>query len=435
LKAKKPKPLAEVFHGELWGSRENKNSALWMGSPASLIRTLLIEKPPAYTFVERDYEVEEAYLTGFSVPELLPVNSVGIVTARDKLTIDIDREALWARVEDFARTDPETLRTRYNLRNDVQNWTVADARADVIDHIDRSRLTRIAYRPFDNRWTFYTGKSSGFICRPLKNVMRHFLIGENLAIEVSRQKKSPGNYSNILVHGIISESSLISNRTAEIGSTFPLYLYPDEQELDQSIRINFDSKLYAQIREAAGLTGPPVAPDGTDAFRKAAGDARPDEVKVFDYIYGVLHCPAYRETYAEFLKIDFPRVPFPPSPDVFRKVSEQGEALRRLHLMEDAVIGETPYPFHGDGDSVVDKPRYESGRVWINGMGDEGQYFDNVPAVSWTFPIGGYQPAQKWLKDRKGRTLTYDDIRHYQKIIKILAETDRIMREIDMPLD
>jgi hypothetical protein len=131
-------------------------------------------------------------------------------------------------------------------------------------------------------------------------------------------------------------------------------------------------------------------------------------------------------------------VPFPPSPDVFRRVSEAGEALRRLHLMEDAAVGDTPYPFDGEGpegqDCVVDKPRLQNGRIWINGEGDQGQYFDNVPAVAWTFPIGGYQPAQKWLKDRKGRKLGWEDIRHYQKIIKILAETDRIMREIDMPL-
>ena len=222
----------------------------------------------------------------------------------------------------------------------------------------------------------------------------------------------------------------------------PLYLYPDEQDLDQSIRVNFDPKLYAKIRAEAGLTGKAPAPDSSmvesGAFRMATGDARPDEVQVFDYIYGVLHCPAYRETYAEFLKIGFPRVPFPPSPEVFRTISEQGEVLRRLHLMEDAAIGNTPYAFHGDGDSVVDKPRFEpqpdgEGRVYINGKGDEGQYFEGVPNVSWGFPIGGYQPAQKWLKDRNGRALSYDDIRHYQKIIKILAETDRIMAGIEMP--
>ena len=145
----------------------------------------------------------------------------------------------------------------------------------------------------------------------------------------------------------------------------------------------------------------------------------------------LLHCPAYRQTYAEFLKIDFPRIPFPPSPEVFADVSAKGEALRRLHLMEDVAIGDTPYLFHGNGESVVEKPSFGGGRVWINAS----QYFENVPAVAWDFPIGGYQPAQKRLKDRKGRALSWDEIRHYQKIIKILAETDRIMREIELPLD
>ena len=126
----------------------------------------------------------------------------------------------------------------------------------------------------------------------------------------------------------------------------------------------------------------------------------------------------------------FPRIPLPPSPKVFAAVSQQGEALRRLHLMEDAAIGPTPYPFHGEGDSVVSQPRLADGKVWINAS----QYFAAVPAVTWDFPIGGYQPAQKWLKDRKGHALGWDDIRHYQKIIKVLAETDRIMRGIELPL-
>ncbi len=208
-----------------------------------------------------------------------------------------------------------------------------------------------------------------------------------------------------------------------------LYLYPDEQSLDRSVQVNFDQKLYARVRAAADLTGPSPVPDGTDTFRCATGDTRPDEVKVFDYIYGVLHSPAYRETYAEFLKIDFPRVPFPPSPAVFRAISEQGEALRRLHLMEPAAIGDTPFPFEGEGDSVVDKPRHELGKVWIN----QTQGFSGVSATAWNFHIGGYQPAQKWLKDRKGRALSWDDVRHYQRIIKILDETHRIMQLIDLP--
>ena len=151
---------------------------------------------------------------------------------------------------------------------------------------------------------------------------------------------------------------------------------------------------------------------------------------MFDYIYGVLNSPAYRETYREFLKVDFPRVPFPRDPASFAHVSAKGEALRRLHLMEDAAIGEAPFPFEGDGDSVVIQPRYEAGKVWINAT----QGFAGVSQTAWEFHIGGYQPAQKWLKDRKGRALTWDDIRHYQKIVKILGETDRIMQEIELPI-
>jgi len=191
----------------------------------------------------------------------------------------------------------------------------------------------------------------------------------------------------------------------------PLYI---EEELDQSRRINFAPNLYKKLQKLA----------------KHSAHGTPDEVQVFDYIYGVLHCPAYRATYREFLKIDFPRIPWPATPDAFWDISEKGNRLRRLHLMEPAAIGETPYPFKGDGDGVVDKIVYKDGKVWINAK----QYFDAVPEVSWAFYVGGYQPAQKWLKDRKGRELGFDDIRHYQRIIKILFETDRIMQGIKMDI-
>jgi len=437
---KKPKPLAEVRHGDLWGAREGKYSVLWEGTAGSLMSDVLPHKPPTYPMVQRDYEVEDAYSNGFSIPDLMPVNSVGIVTARDALAVDIEREALWERVQDFPRMDAEDLRAKYALGKDVRDWTVAFAKADVTANFGQGHLVPLAYRPFDTRWTYYTGNSRGFLCYPRSEVMQHLRGVPNLGAGYTRTIEGDRRFADILVSDVPITHHTLSIK--EVNAIAPLYLYPDEQDLDQSIRVNLDPKLYAQIRKAAGLSGPLGVPDPamveSGAFRAATGDARPDEVKVFDYIYGVLHCPAYRETYAEFLKIDFPRVPFPPSPQVFRTISEQGEGLRRLHLMEDAAIGATPYPFDGQPpegfDSVVDKPRFENGRVYINGKGDEGQYFDAVSPVAWDFPIGGYQPAQKWLKDRKGRALSWDDIRHYQKIIKILAETDRIMRGIEMPL-
>ena len=170
----------------------------------------------------------------------------------------------------------------------------------------------------------------------------------------------------------------------------------------------------------------------------------PDELLVFEYIYGVLHSPDYRRTYAQFLKIDFPRIPYPASPQVFAHVAEKGGQLRRLHLMEPQAIGATPYPFKGDGDNVVVKAGFatapspnlspEGERGFGRAMINADQYFEGVPQIAWEFHIGGYQPAQKWLKDRKGRVLSFEDVMHYQKIVKILCETDRIMREIALPL-
>jgi type I restriction-modification system DNA methylase subunit len=424
---KAPKPLAEVRHGELWGNRETKVEALWNGKISELAGNELPHRAPTYPFVVRDYGMESEYLRGFSVTELMPVNSVGIVTARDELTIDMNRDALWQRVEDFTNTDKETLRDRYSLGKDVRDWTVAGAKMDVSTHFSQSHLVPVAYRPFDVRWTFYTGKSRGFHCYPRNEVMRHMMDGPNLAVAYTRTLEGDRDFADFFACDLPITHHTLSIK--EVNALAPLYLYPAEGTLNQPIRINFADNLYARIREAACLTGAQSAPDGTDAFRRATGDGRPDEVKVFDYIYGVLHCPAYRETYAEFLKIDYPRVPFPSSPETFAAFSTKGEALRRLHLMEDAAIGATPYPFHGDGNSVVDKHRFEAGRVWIN----NDQYFANVPSIAWDFCIGSYQPAQKWLKDRKGRALSWDDIRHYQKIIKTLIETHRIMGEIEMP--
>ena len=195
------------------------------------------------------------------------------------------------------------------------------------------------------------------------------------------------------------------------GTVFPLYIIG---ALDDPRRVNMDPAIRAKIEQAAAhpVHGPP------------------DELAIFDYIYGVLHCPQYRETYREFLKIDFPRIPYPPSPEVFSDVAEKGTLLRRLHLMDGDVIGDTPYPFTGTGDSIVGKVHRDGDTVFIN----ETQRFENVPEIAWTFFIGGYQPAQKWLKDRKGRALTFDDVLHYQKIIKILTETHRIMHTIALPL-
>ncbi len=218
----------------------------------------------------------------------------------------------------------------------------------------------------------------------------------------------------------------------------PLYLYPNQtiaqaDAFDSKQRkLNLSQKPYASMCKAASIDPADQAkPD--DDFRSVTGDGRPSEVKIFDYIYGVLYSPAYRETFAEFLKMDFPRIPYPPSQEVFTLISEKGEQLRRLHLMEPAAVGKTFSPYLGDGDDIVARgyPDFVGGKVYVN----KDQYFADVPEVAWNFYIGGYEPAQKWLKDRRGHTLSWDDICHYQKIVKILTETYAIMQEIVFPID
>lgn len=408
-KGKGQKALAQVMQGDLWGARAAKYAALQTGTLAGGLFTKLETPAPQYPLVRRNFDAQAVYEAGFAINAFMPANSVGIVTARDSLTIDIDKETLWARVRDFANLPPEEARSKYDLGKDVRDWRVDWAQKDVRDHLDHTRIVPIAYRPFDTRQTFYTGNSRGFICYPRDEVMRHMVYGDNLAFCIPSITKD--GLGGIVVDSIAGHKAYSAY---DINTIFPLYLYPSEQDLDQSRRVNFDPALFKALQDKAA-----DSEHGT-----------PDEVAMFDYIYGVLHCPAYRQTYAEFLKIDFPRIPWPASPDAFWDISAKGAQLRALHLMQPAAIGATPYPFEGNGDSVVEKPRFEGGRVWIN----DSQSFGNAPAVAWEFYIGGYQPAQKWLKDRRGRALSWDDIRHYQSILKILSETARIMETIDMAL-
>jgi predicted helicase len=426
---KAARTIADLSVGDLWGNRSAKYETLWASSAGQLVSPWE-PREPSFSFQVRDHSVESEYFAGVSVKELMPHNSAGTLSARDGLSVDLDRTNLWHRINELALSDVEDFRARHSVGKDSKSWSLAAAQSDVRLHLSDDCLRPIQYRPFDQRWTFYTGTQGGIYFFPALSVMPHLINHPNIAIGFTRKVEGTRNFADALAFNqLITHHSL---SLKEVNYLAPLYLYPEEGTLDQTVRLNLDPKLYAAICKAAGIDPADQAgPD--DDFRAGTGEARPSEVKVFDYIYGVLHSPTYRETFAEFLKIDFPRIPYPSSPDVFRAVSEKGEQLRRLHLMEPAAIGEAPYPYRGEGDDVVASgfPKWESGSVYIN----KDQYFDGVPKLAWEFYIGGYQPAQKWLKDRRGRSLSFDDITHYQRIVKILTETDRIMKEIELPLD
>lgn len=433
----KSKNLASVSHSELWGGRETKNEALWSGAIQSGAWKQLTPGEPRYSFVPTDESLLKGYENGVPLNRLFPVSGNGIVTKRDRLCIQQKADDVWRSMLAF-RDDPEaSVRARYGIPADVRDWRYAWARADVLDHLDETNIQQISYRPFDSRFMLYTGNARGFVGWPVRQVMANYLRGPNIGLLAPKANRD-AEFAHAFVTDRPSEAIFLSGTTGSNAMNLPLYLYPDDdaEQVDafasRQRSLNLDPKLYAAICAAASIDPADQAgPDGS--FRTATGDARSSEVKVFDYIYGVLHAPNYRETFAEFLKIDFPRIPYPASPEIFRAVSEKGEQLRRLHLMEPAAIGDTSYLYHGEGDDVVAAgyPKFEDGKVRINA----DQYFDAVPPVAWTFHIGGYQPAQKWLKDRRGRALTWDDIGHYQKIVEILIETDRIIKEIELPLD
>ena len=215
----------------------------------------------------------------------------------------------------------------------------------------------------------------------------------------------------------------ISSQTKETGYIFPLYLYPEGEVLNNLEGIhesipNIKHDIASKIAKQLGLTYTIDKKFTSNTFAP---------IDILDYIYAVLHSPTYREKYKEFLKIDFPRVPYPKDADTFWQLVKLGGELRLIHLLESPVVEKfiTTYPITGSNEVV--KLRFETGKVWIN----TDQYFNHVPQVAWEFYIGGYQPAQKWLKDRKGRVLSFEDIQHYQKIIVALAETYRLMKEID----
>ena len=420
LKHKQPKKqLAQVYRGDLWGARATKYEALFDGTLFELAATPVTYQAPEYTFVQRDYGLRAIYDKGISITDFMPINVTGIVTARDGLVVDFTKQSLEQRISQFAdpsKTDSQIRSEFFPGRKsgkydagDSRGWKLPAARKSLQAADWRQDLKPIAYRPFDTRSIIYR---PDMVDWGRFEVIPQMLKGENFGMVFRRQSPETRDVYVFCAREMISDGFIRSDNKG--GETIaPLYLYPDSLGIDQTRRVNFDPTLYAKLQTLA-----------TDAQRST-----PDEQSVFDYIYGVLHTPSYRQTYAEFLKTDFPRIPWPETPAAFWATSDLGAELRRLHLMEAAAVGTPTSAFTGDGDAVVTQPRFAEGKVWINAS----QGFEGVPETAWNFYIGGYQPAQKWLKDRKGRALSFDDIKHYQKIIKVLVETDRIMKQLDQP--
>ncbi len=421
---KKPNNLGKVFHYDLFGTRDVKYDFLSNNSLKTIPYTELPLKAPMFYMVPRDYQTGEEYNKGLLLNELFIKSTIGVQTHRDDLVIDIDKSHLIKRFKDiFSNDDKPSLISKYNIK-ESNHWKLSN----VIEKekiFNENELRKITYRPFDERDIYY---NESFVDRTRRSVGRE-LIEDNLVLNLAKIVKAEWN------HTLITKS-IPTAISMDINGTYftPLYIYPKLNgqqtiEKDEERKPNLNQEIVDVIAKKLDLVF---------TNEKVITESTFSPIDILDYIYAVLHSPTYREKYNAFLKTGFPRVPYPEDQETFWKLVKLGGEIRQIHLLESPKVEEYITSYPKDGDNVIttkiaqkdwelfDKEK-GLGRIWIN----EEQYFDNIPLVAWEFYIGGYQPAQKWLKDRKERTLELDDIFHYQKIIVALTETDRLMKEID----
>lgn len=387
---KKAIDLGKVFSYDLYGKRESKYDFLLSKSLKKIEFVEIENVAPNFNFIQKDFSTQKKYFTGFNINELFIMSSIGVVTGKDSVYVNDLKDELLTNVSNY-------LQTESHLKN----------------------VKAISYRPFDQKNIYYAPK---VIERAREKIMRHFLDNDNIGLVYRRQQPDSLDLYIFCSDKIIADGYIRSdNKGGE--SIAPLYLYHEKNgqisiENSAQREPNLLPEIVKEFSKNIELNFVPEKATNKNAFAP---------IDILDYIYAVLHSPSYRDTFSEFLKIDYPRVPYPKHHKKFWQLVELGGELRRLHLLESLAVQKyiTKYPV--DGDNIVTKIKFENGKVFIN----DTQYFSNVPEIAWNFYIGGYQPAQKWLKDRKNRELSYDDILHYQKIIVALSETDRIMKGID----
>lgn len=422
--------LGRIFNFDLYGKRENKYDFLVKNSFNNINFIEINATEPNFTFINKNFEVLEQYSKGFSLTDLLVFNSVGIVTSRDGLVVDIEKNVLINRMNSFFNNDENYCK---NVLKVKENSSFSINSTKLKATFSENFIKPISYRPFDDRYIYFD--SSNFIERSRGNLINHF-DNKNYSLVFRRQQPDSNDLYIFTSNQVIADGFIRSdNKGGE--SIAPLYLYQDDKAqqslLSEVVRTpNLNMEIVNEIAKGLGLQFTPEKEDDNVCLANDK-DVRSEyrttfaPIDLLDYIYAVLHSPNYRETYKEFLKIDFPRVPYPKDSNIFWQLVQLGGELRQIHLLESSTVEKYITQYPEDGDNIVTKPTYKNDNVYIN----ETQYFANVPEVAWNFYIGGYQPAQKWLKDRKDRALGFEDILHYQKIIVALTETDRIMKEID----
>ena len=444
---------AKIRHADFWGSRADKYRTLEVGDVSTTQWVDIVPQSPHYLFRPHDTKFISEYERGWRVDKIFKEGAPGVVTARDTLNVHYSEERVVNELYDFVNMTPEDARTRFELGDDTQDWRLDWALDDLRKHLqqdgapDRRRVSKYSYRPFDTRYVFYTGKIRGLMCRPRHDISGHMLAGENLAMCVGRAGAATGSATWDVVY---SSTNITDFNLFRRGGQrmFPLYLYPtrvasrgngvngvtksnggagdlEDVKAGRIANLNIDF-----VREFADALGMQIAPQPeVHRFDLLGPDA------IFHYIYALLHSPSYRHRYSEYLMIDFPRIPLPPNREIYNELRESGRSLVVMHTGDQAPDWITRYPIQGthDVELVEYEPQSDDfvGRVRINSE----QYFEGVPLDVWDYTIGGYNPASRWLQERQGQRLDFDDIRAYTNLIAAIQRTIDIQVEIDEIID
>ena len=422
LLMRKPGLEQKIFHADLWGKRRDKYRACLEMDFDQTSWAEIRPQSPFYLFILQDESLRAKYENGWKITDIFPVSSVGIVTARDNLTIQFTRKEVRKVINNFSALNPEEARQKYNLAKDTRDWKVHLAQEDLKNNgLKEEKIVPLTYRPFDLRFTYYTGKSRGFHCMPRGEMMRHMLHEtQNIGLITTRLTKD--EWSILVTDHIVAHKAI---SRYDIGYLLPVYFYNTPR--DKEPKKNQNNHLF--VKEPQSQYNERIenfAPEFRSFIDLKYGQHYEPE-EIVGYIYAVLHSPTYRCKYAEFLKIDFPRIPFVDDRQIFERLSALGWQLVQAHLLKE--IPAEPKVEITKGSDLVEKPIYnpKEQRLYINPQ----QYFAQVPEDVWNFHIGGYQVLDKYLKSRKGRQLSLDEIENVMNVVKVLRFTIDQMQKIE----
>lgn len=415
--------LARVFHTNKFGKKAEKLKYI-NELDFHDIRFKEVElHSPMYYFVPIDFRHMEKFYEGFAPKDLFKVGGVGMCSKRDKIAYQSQIGDIKDTITDFQNLTEDQLKEKYQITEESQDAPLHSAIANVISFGDKFEYyKKLCYRPFDNKWTYFTNKSRGFIARPVYEIMKNLTLQDeqkNLGLIVGQSGRVVGDmqWNLVFVTDTITDMNVFYRGG---GYVYPLYAVVSQEET------HTDGST-TQTTETSKIL-PNLNDEIVDKIEERLG-RRPSPEEIFDFIYAVLYSAKYRERYTEFLKRDFPHIPYPTDANTFDLLVEKGAELRKLHLMKDFSKWDAmqQYPCLGSGSNKIEERTWRNNRVYIN----KTQYYDNVPEEVWNFHIGGYQVAEKWLKDHKNNDLSLNDVEHYSNVLYAINHTITKMKEID----